>query len=440
MSQINVLGDANHKLENPTRDITPRVTVAMLGARRHYAVPRLLYEAGLLERFYTDSYVGNKPWLETALKSIPAQVRPSGVQRWLGRCDPVLPPEKVGSFECFGLWYAWALSRAQAGSQREGICVNAAKYFNRCILKGGFADSNIVWGFNGAALELFQAAKEQKILCVLEQTILPKRLEIQLLHEEVERWPDWEPGLEIPEINSSMSMREEQEWAMADCIVAGSEFVRNGLVKCGVPEVKIHVVPYGVDSSRFQQKTVGVPVAGSQPLRILFAGHVGLRKGVPDLLQALQQIKFGKVEVRVAGSIALNSEKLKQAGNQVQFLGRVPRSEMQQLFHWADVFVLPSIVEGSAAVTYESLMSGVPVITTSNAGSIVQDGINGFVVPIRNPDALADAITRYNEERALLVRHQAATEESHEYAGLDRYRADLERLICKLAGAHAQDG
>ena len=94
-----------------------RVTVAMLGARMHYAVPRLFYETGMLERFYTDSYVGNKPWLEAALKAIPESVRPRGVQRWLGRRDGVLSPCKVTSFETLGLWYSWARQGALGKEQ-----------------------------------------------------------------------------------------------------------------------------------------------------------------------------------------------------------------------------------------------------------------------------------------------------------------------------------
>ena len=78
-------------------------------------------------------------------------------------------------------------------------------------------------------------------------------------------------------------------------------------------------------------------------------------------------------------------------------------------------------------------MSGVPIITTPNAGSIVQNGLDGFIVPIRDPDALADSIERYQEDRALLARHQAASAQSRVQAGLDRYRTDLERLVHDLA-------
>lgn len=406
----------------------------MLGARMHYAVPRLLYEAGLLERFYTDSYIGNKPWLEAALKAIPSRLQSRGIQRWLGRRDLVLPPNKIESFEVLGLWYVWARSRVQVYAQRERVHATAAQRFNRRIIATGLDEPNVLWGFNGAALELFQAFKGTKTRCILEQTILPKRQEIVLLNDEIKRWPGWEPGLEAPpETNSLLGSREEQEWALADCIVTGSEFVRTGLIECGVPESKIRVVPYGVDISCFSAGSPGPRSSGTDPLRILFAGIVGLRKGVPDLLRALQCFKPGDVEVRIAGSIMLDVSKLKLAGNEVQFLGRVPRSEMRELFRWADVFVLPSLVEGSATVTYEALMAGVPIITTPNAGSLVQDGVDGFIVPIRSPNLLADAIARYQKDRFLLARHQTATAQSCKQAELGRYGNDLVRLIQDLS-------
>lgn len=74
------------------------------------------------------------------------------------------------------------------------------------------------------------------------------------------------------------------------------------------------------------------------------------------------------------------------------FLGRVPRAEMKDLYNWADVFVLPSICEGSAMVTYEALLAGIPTITTDNSGSIVRDGIDGAIVPIREIDAIANQL------------------------------------------------
>jgi Glycosyl transferases group 1 len=410
----------------------PRVTVAMLGARMHYAVPRLLYEAGLLERFFTDSYIGNKPWLESILRSVPERRAPRELLRWLGRKDAVLPANKVSSFEALGLWYVWARKRAKTHVGMEALYREVARRFSAAILRTGLGEAPIVWGFNNASLELFQAARVQGRQCILEQTILPPELEFKLMREELARWPGWQPGLDILEVDYSAIDRAAQEWALADCIVAGSDFVREGLEQCGVPQGKIRVVPYGVDVNCFSPKAIHERDRRA-PLRVLFVGEVGLRKGVPDLLDALVQLGPARVEARFAGEVTLDHERLGPFAHVATFLGPVPRVQMPEIFRWADVFVLPSIVEGSATATYEALLSGLPVVATLNTGSIVQSGVEGFIVPIRDPDALAETIGRYALDRELLAQHQAATLQRRERAGLDRYKADLVSVIRNIS-------
>ena len=394
----------------------------------HYAVPRLLYEAGLLERFFTDSYIGNKPWLESILRSVPERRAPRVLLRWLGRKDAVLPANKVSSFEALGLWFVWARKRAKTHVGMEAVYREVARRFSAAILRTGLGEAPIVWGFNNASLELFQAARAQGRQCILEQTILPPELEFKLMREELARWPRWQPGLDIPEVDQLAVDRAEQEWVLADCIVAGSDFVREGLERCGVSQAKIRVVPYGVDVNRFSPTAIHERDR-SAPLRVLFVGEVGLRKGVPDLLHALVQLGPTRVEARFAGKLALDRERLDPFAHVATFLGAVPRAWMPEIFRWADVFVLPSIVEGSATATYEALLSGLPVVATLNTGSIVRSGVDGFIVPIRDPDALAETIGRYALDRDLLAQHQAATLQRRERAGLDRYKADLVSVI-----------
>lgn len=406
----------------------PCVTVAMLGARMHYAVPRLLYEAGLLERFYTDSYIGNKPWLKTLLKAIPPTLQPRSVQRWLARKDPVLPPERVTSFEAFGWRYAWRRRRSKSSIAIRQVFAASNADFNRLVIANHPGTGAAVWGFNGACLELLEWASLRGMRCIVEQTIAPKRIEHALLSEEAARWPGWQPGLQIQAYPDALSRREEAEWMIADRIVAGSTFVADGLRACGVAADRIRVIPYGVDIKRFDHVEQR-PASGK--LRVLFAGEVGLRKGVPDLLYALLKLGPDKVEARFAGHVALSGKKIAQFLHVASFLGAVPRGAMRALFQWADVFVLPSLVEGSATVTYEALMSGTPVITTPNAGSIVQNGVQGFVVPIRDQEALAAALMTYTEDRRILSCHRNAILATRESAGLDRYREDLINLLYK---------
>jgi glycosyltransferase involved in cell wall biosynthesis len=75
---------------------------------------------------------------------------------------------------------------------------------------------------------------------------------------------------------------------------------------------------------------------------------------------------------------------------------------MAEHYAWADVFLLPSICEGSATVCYEALAAGVPVITTENAGSVVRDGVDGFIVPIRDAEAVVERLEMLYRDRELL--------------------------------------
>ena len=92
----------------------------------------------------------------------------------------------------------------------------------------------------------------------------------------------------------------------------------------------------------------------------------------------------------------------------LNFLGRVPRSEMSEEFLKADVFVLPTLAEGCASVVHEAVMAGCPVITTRASGTLVENGLGGMIVPERDPEALAETIEAIVEDREYRS-HFAAT-------------------------------
>jgi glycosyltransferase involved in cell wall biosynthesis len=369
-----------------------QVVVAQLGARMHYAVPRLLAEAGLLERLFTDSYAGNKPGLRRALGSLPAALQPRGLKRWLGRSEPLLPAARVTSFEGLGLAFALRKARAKDAAALFRVWEEEAARFNAAVLRHGLGRAGTVWGYSSAALELFQGAKAQGRRCVLEQVILPARLQADLLEAENGRWPGWQDVAGTVRGLRRHASREEAEWALADRILAGSAFVVDGLAASGVPRARCRVVPYGVDPARFRRRPGPRVRSAGEPLRVLFAGEVGLRKGAPYLLEALRRLGPGRVEARFAGAVALEPRKLAPYREVASFLGPVPRPAMAGLYGWADVFVLPSIFEGSATVTYEALVSGVPVLCTPGTGSILRDGVDGLVVPAGSAEVLLEAL------------------------------------------------
>lgn len=369
-----------------------RIAVAQIGARRHYAVPCTFERAGLLERLFTDSYAGNMPRLERMLRAVLPQFRPKAVDRWLGRYEPRIPPEKVTSFELMGLRYAFRQRFARCSSDLERVYTETARSFNERVIGHGLGSADTVWGFNGAALELFQWAKARGLRCILDQTSAPQRIRRELYRAELDRWADWQPALELPAENGPLTVREDAEWELAELIIAGSTFVAEGLATQGVPRDKCRVVPSGVDVMRFATRDAGTALQFGDRLHVLFVGEVGLGKGAPYVLEALRVLGADKVEGRFAGSVALAPSKLERYRDVAAFLGPVPRQRMPEVYFWADVVVLPSICEGSAMVTYEALAAGIPVICTANTGSIVRDQIDGFIVPKGDYLAIAERL------------------------------------------------
>jgi glycosyltransferase involved in cell wall biosynthesis len=104
----------------------------------------------------------------------------------------------------------------------------------------------------------------------------------------------------------------------------------------------------------------------------------------------------------MVGPIATTLEARKSLAQHVELTGQVPRAEMAVHFAWADVFFLPSLIEGSATVVYEALSAGVPVVCTPNTGSVVRHGYNGYIVPIRDVEAMFDVFSGLVQDRTSL--------------------------------------
>jgi glycosyltransferase involved in cell wall biosynthesis len=282
-----------------------RFVVAQLGARMHYGVPQILEEAGVLERFYTDFYIGNKRWLKRTLETVPERARPAWMRRALGRSGDWIPAHKVTSFDLFGWQYFDARRRAASSLELSRIFVGTNREFCIKIIASRPPEVDSVWAFNGAGLELFRWAKARGITCVLEQCVAPLRTLRRLLMHESKRWPDWQPELTVPAASDPLAEREEAEWDLADQIIAGSQFVLDEMRLLGAIGSKGTVVPYGVDRARFD-RALGRAPRPAGALRVLYAGEVGLRKGAPYLLEALNELGPGKVECQLAGRVALN--------------------------------------------------------------------------------------------------------------------------------------
>ena len=396
------------------------VVVAQLGARMHYAVPRILDRAGLLERLYTD-ICASKGW-PRLLHLLPRNLRPARIQRLLNRVPEGIPADRITAFTGFGLEYARRFARAQSTDERNAAYLWSGREFCRQVIAKGFGKAESVYVFNSAGLEILQEARRRGLKGMVEQTIAPRSIEWSLLREEAARFPDWEPPAREGSIMEEYCAREAAEWAAADLVVCGSEFVREGVIASGGSKDRCVVVPYGLDGTSF---AAARPKRHEGSLRVLTVGAVCLRKGVPYVLEAAKQMG-GRAAFRMAGAIQILPEVEKHVRQHIQLTGIIPRSEMAEQYEWADVFLLPSLCEGSATVTYEAMFQGLPVICTPQTGSTVRDGIDGFIVPARDSDAIVEKLERFAAKPDLLAAMaESACQNSTDYT-LEKYG---ERLI-----------
>ncbi len=407
----------------------PQVIVARLGALMHYAVPVLFHRAGMLAHFYTDTYAGKGSagyLLGKAAALLPEGWRPAALQRFLGRREDSLPPEKITAFNRFGFAYAWAQKRARYVTELEKVFLTYGQRFCELVEKNHPKPADVVYAFNSSALGLFHWADQNNRRKILEQVIAPASIVSRLVWEEQQIWPGREEPREIS-VGQPRSELEAQEWQAADAIVCGSDFVAQGLASLGVPLEKIRVVPYGVEPSRFT--ATRAPYDGRRPLRVLFVGGVSLRKGPQYLVQALGELNSTKVVTRLVGPVAIREPYRRQWQSRAELTGQVSRTEVRLHYEWADVFVFPSICEGSATVTYEALAAGLPVITTTNAGSVVRNGVDGFIVPIRDAAAIAEKVDRLQANPALVAEMSLAARDGAQQFSWERYG---ERLVAAI--------
>jgi len=405
------------------RSNEPVVAVAQLGARRHYTVPRIMWRAGLLGSFFTDITTAHG-WARV-IRAIGAWGLLRGPGRRLAlRIPKEIPRSRIVHFPAFAWEFRKRLRHTRTADERSDVYLWAGREFCRQINLVGLKGITAVYAFNSAGLELLAPARQRGLLCITDQTGAPCELENHFVSEERELWAGWEnDGMTCDHIKR-FADRERAEWNLANLIICGSDFVREGVGRCGGPLEKCVVVPYGVDVPSFVTRHGEAPRARG-PIRILTVGSVRLLKGTPYLLKAAEALR-GHAVFRVVGETSTISPKvIRRLAEAVDLTGPVPRNQMSGHYAWADVFLLPSVCEGSARVCYEALAAGLPVIATPNAGSVVRDGSDGFIVPIRDSDAIVERIRLLSSDRdSLIGMSRNAISRASEYT-VDKYSRRL---------------
>lgn len=406
--------------------MSAHAVVAFAGARDHYQLPIALYEAHSLERLVTDLYIPlDKQYMSSFF--LTQKMRETLEKRYALDLPSrlVSTPVAVAILEL-----ALKLKRTQETiTMKDSILgTYAARLAERqeaaLFLYSYYAYS----GFTnvGASLPyrfIFQ--------------VHPHPVEVrQILREEIELTPHAIDSLQNETELTLQGNRFEMlasEPLLANGWVVASSFTKATLVQQGIPSHRIHVIPYGVDTLRFTLRTI-LPER-SKPITILFLGSMVQRKGLSYLLDAIRLLQTNHVRVVLIGRGFRDDRLLADYKDlPIEIHTNLSHAHLVKKIHEADVMVFPSLVEGFAHVILEVMSCGVPVITTPNTCGldVIRDGIDGFIVPIRNATAIADKLTWGLEHRQALANMGIAAAERARQFTWQRFRTGIQLAYGKM--------
>jgi len=400
---------------------------------------RALYEVGLLSAYVTTFCYQPGSWLGRALRTTLRLVMRDPERQLVRRQITEVPREMVISYPMPEL-----LRMAAAKLPLESIGPIVADlvweqtelWFDRIVARKHTDGVAAVYGYEHACLETFRAAKARGALCIYEMPICHHKTVEELLRPEFERIPEVETPYEEHRrrLAPRRNARKDEELRLADLVIVNSSFTRESLIRAGVPDVRISVVPLGSPAVATDQ--IERP---KNSFIFLYAGSLSVRKGVHYLLEAWRRLSPGRgVELWLIGTMHLPKRLFDTLPGTVVVRPSVSRDQLFEIYRRVSVLVFPSLCEGFGMVITEAMAHGLPVITTPNTAGrdLIRHGQNGFIVPIRDVDCLAETMQwclDHQDDLSEVGRQAALTAASWQWSD---YRASLGRVVHEFLHKH----
>ena len=269
--------------------------------------------------------------------------------------------------------------------------------------------------WSGDCLQSLRVAKRKKIPSLIEiPTWHRDRASGKVGADKVSDTTSWKSRLLLDR------ERFIEEYQLADLVVVLSEKAAETFRVRNFPETKLFYLPRGVDVDRFKP--------GERPpkFRVIFSGALIERKGIHHLLEAWHRLNLQEAELWLVGAVHEEAKPhLKKFWrDNIKTVGfvRDPENYLNQ----GTVYVFPSQWEGSAKTVYEAAASGLPMITTREAGDVVRDGVEGIIVQPGDVAAIAAALEHLYQHPEIVERMgKAARERVVQNFTWDHYRGRL---------------
>ena len=340
--------------------------------------------AGVLLRFFTAMY---------NTRQGVSRLLGSASQRYRRRCHPDLDPALVEAVP----WFDWTkqLARGPLRGARLELQSWANDQFDRTVARKlrRYDMATVIHGFEASSLYTFRQGRRMGLATVLD---VPSATEWFARAVSCEAAA---AGLAPRPATARWADYLQRERDLADWLFVGAEQVRRCLMENGVDNRRIVTIPYAADPAIFRP---AAPERQDGVFRVVFAGHIGLRKGVRHLLEAFSRLRLSNAELVLIGQPDADGRALMERYAGVhRWIPSVPQAGLADWFRRSSVFAFPSLAEGSAFVIYEAMCAGLPVIVSAQSGSVVRDGQDGLILPQVDATNLALALQKLFDDRGL---------------------------------------
>ena len=293
-------------------------------------------------------------------------------------------------------WLAAAVSRAKwiSPARRSALTDSLYESMRRAISAASVSNlgsPTAVVAYSGFAAPAFAWAGRNSARRVLNYPIAHHRYHLALRNEEAELVPAFASTWpELLGFTPQYMAALDAEIESADYVVVGSAFCARTFRECGVDADKVHVIPYGVDLGIFAPSHVHDREA---EFGVIYAGQFSQRKGMSYLLEGYRRFAGPGTALTLVGKPMGSMAPIEPFASLFRYVPHLTRPALAAEYCRHDVFVFPTLLEGMGLVVAEAMACGLPVITTANGpDELVRDGIDGFIVPQRDPAAIAEKL------------------------------------------------
>jgi starch synthase len=285
---------------------------------------------------------------------------------------------------------------------------------------------DVIVGYEASSLRSFKRAKDLNVVTVLDLA----QVHYKFLDEVRRKYLEYDKTFDN-KISGKVNRVKEEELKCADYIITLSEFVKGTLTSHGISENKIYLANLGFAPEKFRLKET---YRRDGTFKILYVGAIIKRKGIRILLEAYSRSNLKNSELILIGGMTKENHFLKEYEGMYKHIPYLSHEQLVSYYQDADLFVFPSYLDSWGMVVIEAMACGTPVVVSENTGSkeVVVNGMNGFIVPVEDVEALKEKILFfYNNRRKLEYFGRNSRRQVEKYTWTN-YRKRIKEIILEI--------